>query len=62
MAHSRDAVQRAFAEVTKSPPKVVAQTKRKKGPTQAHKQSVAIALSKARQAGAKVPYAGVKKD
>lgn len=62
VAKGRDKVQQAFHEVMHNPPKVVSQTKRKKGSTQAHKQTVAIALSKARQAGARVPYAGVMKD
>lgn len=56
----KDKVARAFHEVKANPPSVVAQTRKKKGPAQAKKQQVAIALSKARQSGAKIPYAGVK--
>lgn len=46
----------AFHEVMHNEPKVVAKTREKKGAAQAHKQEVAIALSKARKAGAKIPY------
>lgn len=48
-------VKAAFSEVKKNPPKVLAKTKKKSGTAQANKQRVAIALSKARQAGANVP-------
>jgi len=58
----RAKVQAAFHEVMHAPPKIVQKTRRKAGPTKAHKQSVAIALSKARQAGAKIPYAGITRD
>ena len=58
----RAKVQAAFHEVMHAPPKIVQKTRRKAGPAKAHKQSVAIALSKARQAGAKIPYAGITRD
>jgi len=47
----------AFHEVHANEPKVVAQTRRKSGPAQAKKQLTAIALSKARAAGARIPKA-----
>ena len=49
------AVSAAFEEVTSNPPKVLASTSRKFGAARAHKQKIAIALSKARRAGAKLP-------
>lgn len=58
---SRAAVEAAFSEVHANPPSVLAKTRKKKGAGAARKQSIAIALSKARQAGAKIPYAGVKR-
>jgi hypothetical protein len=45
----------AFHEVHTNPPAIVAKTRRKSGPGQARKQEVAIALSKARAAGASIP-------
>lgn len=57
----RDKVAAAFHEVKANPPAIVAKTRKKSGVVRAGKQSVAIALSKARQAGAKIPYAGVNK-
>ena len=60
MAHqNRAALQRAFSEVSKNSPAVLAKTRKKSGAARAKKQSIAIALSKARQSGAKIPYAGV---
>jgi len=55
MTTSKDKVAAAFHEVSENEPAIVAKTRKKKGPAQARKQKVAIALSKARQAGAKVP-------
>ena len=40
---------RAFREVKRNEPKIVAKTRRKKGKAAARKQKVAIALSKARR-------------
>jgi len=57
----RDKVMAAFHEVKHTPPAVLAKTRKKSGVGQAGKQAVAIALSKARQVGAKIPYAGVKR-
>jgi len=51
----RAKLQAAFHEVKHNPPAVVKQTARKKGAGAAHQQEVAIALSKARRAGASVP-------
>ena len=57
MVH-KDALARAFHEVSRNTPKIVKATQRKKGA--GRKQEVAIALSKAR--GSKLPFAGVKRD
>ena len=46
---------RAFHKVKHDPPKRVARTLRKKGKKAAQKQTVAIALSKARAKGARIP-------
>lgn len=46
---------KTFGEVFRNPPAIVAKTRRKKGAGAARKQKVAIALSKARKASAKVP-------
>jgi len=51
----RSKLQAAFHEVKHNRPAVVSETARKKGSEAAHKQEVAIALSKARRAGAAVP-------
>jgi len=48
-------VARAFHEVHENTPRIVTQTAKKSGKAQAEKQRVAIALSKARQAGASIP-------
>lgn len=45
----------AFHEVKQTPPKILAKTRKKKGKTQANKQRIAIALSKARASGAQIP-------
>lgn len=45
----------AFAEVLYSPPKAVERTAKKKGKAAAKKQMTAIALDKARRAGARIP-------
>ncbi|HEY7233890.1 MAG TPA: hypothetical protein VH539_07055 [Gemmatimonadaceae bacterium] len=49
--------QSAFHEVTHNPPKIVKNTRKKKGRSAAAKQRVAIALNKARAAGAHIPPA-----
>lgn len=46
---------RMFREVMDNPPQRVTRTQRKKGKKAARKQEVAIALSKARRAGARIP-------
>ncbi len=48
-------VQRAFKEVKKNEPKIVGETRRKKGKKAAEKQKIAIALSKARRKNVKLP-------
>jgi len=45
----------AFHEVKENPPAVLAKTAKKSGAARADKQRIAIALSKARAAGAKIP-------
>lgn len=57
---SNKKVKAAFEEVYSNEPTVVEKTREKKGETQAKKQKVAIALSKARAAGAKIPKKGKK--
>lgn len=46
----------AFSEVYSKTPKIVTHTARKFGSVIAKKQRVAIALSKARKAGADIPF------
>jgi hypothetical protein len=48
-------VHAAFREVHEDEPGIVAHTREKYGKEAAEKQRVAIALSKAREAGAKIP-------
>lgn len=48
-------VKAAFREIKKNPPAILAKTARKSGAAQAERQRIAIGLSKARAAGAKVP-------
>ena len=54
MRNSKSKVQAAFHEVYENEPSAVASTRKKFGGERARKQKVAIALSKARKAGAKV--------
>ena len=58
MAKSKTAkkLKAAFHEVKHNEPKIVAKTRAKKGAKAAQRQKVAIALSKARAKGAKIPY------
>jgi len=51
----RTALEQAFSEVKHNPPAIVKHTRQKYGSRRAAKQAVAVALSKARKAGAKVP-------
>jgi hypothetical protein len=48
-------LQAAFHEIRENPPKILAKTRKKEGAAQANAQRVAIGLSKARAAGARVP-------
>ena len=48
-------VKAAFNELKKNPPAVLKKTAKKKGSAAANKQRIAIALSKTRAKGAKVP-------
>lgn len=57
MASTKAKVAAAFHEVKENPPKVLAKTRRKSGAALANRQRVAIALSKARKAGASIPDA-----
>lgn len=52
---SKSILKRSFAEVFGNEPKIVGQTRAKFGAKRAAKQKIAIALSKARRAGAKIP-------
>jgi hypothetical protein len=54
MTKSRRIVRAAFHELHKNPPKVLKSTRKKFGAERARKQRIAIALSKARRAGAKL--------
>ena len=58
MKTSKGKIAEAFHEVHANEPKAVAATRRKKGSAAAEKQRVAIALSKARAAGARVKSVG----
>jgi hypothetical protein len=51
----RDITAAAFHEVKHNEPRIVGHTRRKFGASDAAKQKVAIALSKARKAGASIP-------
>lgn len=56
MAQSNKAIlSRVGKEIKKNPPRILAKTAKKEGPAAAKKQKVAILLSKARKAGAKIP-------
>jgi hypothetical protein len=57
VAKKNGKVEAAFSEVHKNTPKAVKKTTAKKGKAAGEKQRVAIALSKARAAGAKIPEA-----
>ena len=52
---SRGRVEEAFHEVSENEPAVVAKTRAKFGAVRARRQKIAIALSKARKAGASIP-------
>lgn len=55
LKESQKKIKKAFSEVKKNPPSILAKTRRKYGAKRAEKQRIAIALSKARKAGAKIP-------
>lgn len=55
MSAERGALSSAFHELKENPPAALAATRKKLGPARANKQRVAIAFSKARAAGAKIP-------
>jgi len=50
-------LQSAFHEMKENPPAILAKTRKKEGAAQANRQRVAIGLSKARAAGARIPKA-----
>jgi len=50
----RAKVEAAFKEIKENPPAILAKTRRKSGAAQANRQRVAIGLSKAREAGARI--------
>lgn len=56
---SRAKVNRAFHEVARNIPSTVKRAN--VSPARKKKMTVAIALNKARDAGAKLPYAGIKR-
>jgi hypothetical protein len=56
-SNSNPAINAAFSEVSANPPKVLSNTYKKFGPQRAQKQKIAIALSKARRSGARIPNA-----
>lgn len=51
----RDTIEAAFHEVEHNEPAIVGKTRRKKGAKAAERQKKAIALDKARRAGAHIP-------
>lgn len=53
-AKSANILESVGKELKENPPGILAKTRRKSGPAMAEKQRVAILLSKARKAGAKV--------
>lgn len=55
MGSTPDILQSVGSELKENPPKQLARTAAKYGPQRAQKQRVAILLSKARRAGAKIP-------
>ncbi|HEY7195536.1 MAG TPA: hypothetical protein VH439_17465 [Gemmatimonadales bacterium] len=55
LTRTQKLTQSAFHEVKQNPPKILAKTRKKKGKKKANKQRIAIALSKARAAGARIP-------
>jgi hypothetical protein len=55
LTKTKKIVKRAFHEVYHNTPNVVYQTTAKKGAERGQKQRVAIALSKARKKGARIP-------
>lgn len=57
-ARTRALVEHAFSEVKSDEPSIVGKTRRKKGAAAAERQETAIALSKARAAGANIPKKG----
>ena len=58
--NSNGVVDSAFQEVNANPPSILKSTAKKFGIARAKKQQVAIALSKARKAGAKLPSPSLK--
>ena len=52
---AKGALASAFHELKQNPPAVLAKTRKKEGASQANKQRVAIAFSKAGESGAKIP-------
>lgn len=55
---TKSILKKTFGEVFANEPKIVAKTRAKKGEKQAMKQKVAISVSKARRAGARIPKKG----
>ena len=61
LTKTRRLVRAAFREVSENPPARLKKTRKKFGRTRANKQKIAIALSKARKAGARIPKKRKKK-
>lgn len=57
MTQTQAKIEEAGHEMKMSPPKILAKTRKKSGALAANKQRIAIMLSKARAAGAKIPTA-----
>lgn len=55
MKNTKTILKSVGKELKQNPPSILAKTAKKKGKTQANKQRVAILLSKARKAGARIP-------
>jgi len=53
---SRKIMHEVGSEMKENPPRILAKTRRKKGPEAAEKQRRAIFLSKSRRAGARIPH------
>lgn len=60
MSKDKGILESVGKELKSNPPKVLSSTERKFGIARAKRQKTAILLSKARKAGASIPYKGAK--